>query len=215
MTGVILLQAGLFQLHSDGFQHSGQQIDLWIKISYSIFVLILIPVYWKHWGPGNFLWFSDIALIVNVAALWLESSLLASMMAIGVLLPEIYWNLELLMRLITGKKFTNLTGYMFDEKRPLFLRLFSLFHVLLPPVLILLLTKLGYNEDAIFWQTGIAGLVLWICYRYTPSSKNINWAYGFGKLRKHRDSLVVPFFMMCFYFLLIYLPTHFFLRWMF
>lgn len=61
---------------------SGEEIDLWVKISYTAFVLVLIPIYWKHWGPANFLWFSDIALILGVPALWLESSLLASMMAV-------------------------------------------------------------------------------------------------------------------------------------
>lgn len=210
MKGALVLQAGLFHFPFAGFESSGQQIDLWIKIVYSLFVCILIPIYWKHWGPANFLWFSDIALIVNVPALWLENSLLASMMAVGVLLPEIYWNFELLMRILTGKKFTDLTGYMFDEKRPLFLRLLSLFHVILPPVLILMLIELGYNEKAIFWQTGFAGLILWLCYRYTPSSENINWAFGFGRLRKQQSSLV-PFVMLCFYLLAIYLPTHFFL----
>jgi hypothetical protein len=35
------------------------------------------------------LWFSDVALLVTVPALWIESRLLASMMALAVILPEL------------------------------------------------------------------------------------------------------------------------------
>ncbi len=47
---------------------------------------MLVPVYWLHHGPANFLWACDIALLVTVAALWRASRLLASMMAVAVLL---------------------------------------------------------------------------------------------------------------------------------
>ena len=56
-------------------------IPLWLKITYTLFVSSVVPVYWRRYGPANFLWFSDIALLVTVPALWLESPLLASMMA--------------------------------------------------------------------------------------------------------------------------------------
>ena len=55
-------------------------IPLPLKIGYTLFLCVLVPVYWVKWGPKNFLWFSDIALLTTGVALWLESSLLASMM---------------------------------------------------------------------------------------------------------------------------------------
>ncbi len=61
-------------------------IPLWIKISYTAFAVITVAVYAVKYPPGNFLWFSDIALILTVPALWFESRLLASMMALAVLL---------------------------------------------------------------------------------------------------------------------------------
>ena len=51
-------------------------------------------MYWIWLGPANFLWASDIALFVTLAALWLESRLLASMMTLAVLLPELLWNVD-------------------------------------------------------------------------------------------------------------------------
>lgn len=190
-----------------------QQINIWIKVGFTLFVLVLIPVYWKHWGPANFLWFSDVALFLSVGALWMESSLLASMLAVGVLLPELYWNLELLFRLLTGKKLAGLTDYMWNKKYPLYLRLLSLFHVALTAVLILMVYKLGYNSSAIYFQTVLAWVVLILCYKLTPPSANINWVFGLGNSPQHKiPSLYFLLIMMVAYPLLVFLPTHFILE---
>lgn len=191
-------------------------IDSWIKIAFTVFVLVLVPVYWRHWGPTNFLWFSDVALILCVPALWMESSLLASMMAVGVLLPEIYWNIELLIRLLTGRSLAGLTDYMFDRGRPLYLRLLSLFHVALPAVLILMLTRLGYDSRALYFQIFFALVILILTYNVTVPEKNINWVYGFGKSPQHKlDSRLFLCIVIVSYCIFIFLPTHFLLNWIF
>jgi hypothetical protein len=136
-------------------------IPLWIKIVYTVFVAILIPIYWKHWGPANFLWFSDIALFVMLAAVWLESSLLASMMGVAVLAPELAWNIGFFTRLLTGKRIFSLSDYMFDQSKPLYLRLLSLFHVILPALIIWMLFRLGFHEHSIYYQL----LLGWAIYR--------------------------------------------------
>jgi len=63
-------------------------IPLGLKIVYTIFVCALVPIYWREYGPANFLWFSDIALLALVPALWLENALLVSMLAISVVFFE-------------------------------------------------------------------------------------------------------------------------------
>jgi len=50
---------------------SGREIFMLVKIIYTLFVCILVPVYWRYYGPANFLWFSDLALLLTWAALWL------------------------------------------------------------------------------------------------------------------------------------------------
>nr|MDQ3394944.1 membrane-associated protein [Bacteroidota bacterium] len=107
-----------------------------IKIPYLIFVCLLVSVYWKNYGPGNFLWFSDIALFAVGIALWTRSRILISMMAVGVLALEIVWNVDYLFQLITGKPLVNLTNYMFKNELGLFLRGLSLFHVFLPVIVV-------------------------------------------------------------------------------
>ncbi|EMR04763.1 hypothetical protein [Cesiribacter andamanensis] len=197
-------------------QLADQHISLWIKLAYTLFVLILIPIYWKYWGPANFLWFSDVALFVSVAALWLESSYLASMMAIGVLLPELYWNLELVVRLLTGYKLAGLTDYMWNPRHPLLLRLLSLFHVVLPVLLILMLLKWGYTPEALYAQTLLAWGILFLCYKLTQPSANINWVFGPGNTPQyHIPSKYYLMLMMAAYPLLIFIPTHYLLNWFF
>lgn len=188
-------------------------IALWIKLSYTAFVLTLIPIYWKHWGPANFLWFSDIALFISVIALWLESQLLASMMAVGVLLPELYWNLELLVRLLTGYKMAGLTDYMWNRKYPLYLRLLSLFHVILPLILLLMVSRYGYDPSALYFQTALAIVVLFMAYKLTPPSANINWVFGPGNSPQTKiPSRYYVVIVMALYPLLLFLPTHFLLK---
>ncbi|HLE62157.1 MAG TPA: hypothetical protein VI750_03405, partial [Pyrinomonadaceae bacterium] len=78
-------------------------LPLWLKITYSLFACLLVAVYWVKYGAANFLWFSDIAVLLAVPALWLESNLLASMMAVSVTLLEAAWNIDFFGRLITGR----------------------------------------------------------------------------------------------------------------
>jgi hypothetical protein len=47
-------------------------IPLWLKIAYTAFVVVVIPIYWASWTPANFLWFCDVALLLTLPALWLE-----------------------------------------------------------------------------------------------------------------------------------------------
>ena len=184
-------------------------IPLWLKISYTLFVCVLVPVYWRHYGPANFLWFSDIALLVSVPALWLESSLLASMMALAVLLPELGWNVDFFFRWVTGKPLIGISAYMFDRAIPRYLRALSLFHVGLPVLLLWMVHRLGYDRRALIAQTAVTMIVLPLSYWLGDRRENINWVYGFGEKPQATVSpLWFLIFLMVGFPLAIYLPTH-------
>src|SRR5689334_20537188 len=121
-------------------------------------VATIVPVYFVHYGVVNFLWFSDIALIVTGIALWDENRLLASMMAVAVLLPEALWNLSFFARLL-GVRVSGLADYMFDGAIPLWIRGLSLFHIPMPLVLLWMLRTLGYDPRALPAQTALAWVV--------------------------------------------------------
>lgn len=191
-------------------------IPLWIKIGYALFLCILIPIYFKKYGPANFFWFSDVALFGTGIALWLESSLIASMMAVGVFLPELAWNIEFFFRLLTGKKIGGLSDYMFDKNKPLYLRGLSLFHVILPMVMLYLLAVLSYDERGVIYQVFLSWAVLLLTYALTDPKENINWVFGpGGKPQEKISSLLYLFLLMLLFPLLIFLPTHFLLSWWF
>lgn len=152
------------------------RIPLWIKLLYSSFLCVLVPVYWWHYGPANFLWGCDIALFFVLAALWLERPLPSSMMAIGILPFEILWVVDFL----AGSQLIGMASYMFETERPLYLRGLSLFHIVVPGILIFLLRRLGYDPRALPAQTLLIWIVLPLTYLVTDPADNINMAFGFG-----------------------------------
>lgn len=153
-------------------------IPLWVKIAYTAGALAILVIYWFRLGWQNYLWFSDIALIVTIPAMWLESGFLASMMAVGVLLPETVWNVSFFGRLLTGRRFSGLTDYMFDPDFPRRIKALSLFHVPLPIVLFWLVMELGYQPWALAAQTLLAWVVLPVSWLLTDPDRNINWVHA-------------------------------------
>src|SRR4029453_8965402 len=154
-------------------------IPLDLKVGYTLFVCALVPIYWRQYGPANFLWFSDIALLALVPALWLENALIASMMAVAVVFFEAIWNVDFFARLLTGKSSVGLSAYMFDPKIPWLTRTLSCFHIVLPLLLLWIVHRLGYDRRAFFWPTGVALVVLPLSYLVGNAEENVNWFYGF------------------------------------
>jgi hypothetical protein len=186
-----------------------------LKVPYTMFVCALVPVYWVERGPANFLWLSDIALLAAVPALWLENRFLASMLAVGVLLPELAWNLDFFLRWIAGFDVTglNATAYMFAPGYTPLFKVFSLFHVILPALLLWMIHRLGYDTRAVYAQTLLIWVLLPVCYLATDPERNLNWVFGIGNPPETWVSgplyLVL---LMCAYPLLVILPTHFLLK---
>ena len=188
-------------------------IPLWLKIAYTLFICVIVPIYWKQYGPGNFLWFSDIALLVTAVTLWIESSLLASMMAVSVVVLESIWIIDFVIELIVGTSVIGLSAYMFDSKIPLPIRALSLFHVVLPLLLVWLLYRLGYDRRALLAQTLLAWIVLPLSYFLTKPSDNVNWVYGLGGgPQKWMPAALYLVMLMIAFPLVLYLPTHLLLK---
>jgi len=185
------------------------EIPLWIKVAYTLMVAVIVPVYLAYYGPANFLWFSDVALVVTGVALWLESPLLVSMMTVGVLLPELLWNVTLFTRLVTGIRVSGLADYMFDTRIPKWIRALSLFHVVLPVLMLWMLHRLGYDPRALPAQTALAWVILPLTYAVTKPEDNINWVYGPGARPQRQISppLYLAFVLILFP-LIVYVPTH-------
>jgi hypothetical protein len=197
----------------------GGRISWWLKVPYTLFLALLLPCYWVQYGPLNFLWFCDLALLVTLAALWLESPLLASMQAVAITLPQLLWVLDFFVRLLTGAHVVDLTEYMFNPQIPLFMRGLSLFHGWLPFLLLWLVWRLGYDRRALAAQTLFAWVTLLLCYLLVPEidndhAGNVNKIFGPSDdaPQTWMPPLAWVALLMLAYPLLIYVPTHFLFR---
>lgn len=165
------------------------RLPLWAKLAYTAFVAVLVPHYMQAYGPTNFLYFCDMALLLTVVALWLESPLIASACAVGILLPQAVWMLDFLGSWM-GLPFTGMTAYMFQDSLPLFTRFLSFFHFWLPLVLIWLVWRLGYDRRGLWLWWPLAWAAMWLSYLYIPMPPapasnpglpvNVNYVFGFN-----------------------------------
>jgi hypothetical protein len=200
----------------DGSGRAHQQeaeVPRWLQISFTAFVAVLIPIYWREYGPANFLWFSDIALFAIVIGLWTRHPLPASMTAVGVLLLESVWIVDFAVLMVTGHSPVGLAEYMRDEDIPAAVRAVSLFHLVLPPLLLWMLYRLGYDRRAWLAQTALALVVLPVSYLVSPREKNINWVFGPGDVQEWLSPLAWLFLLMTALPVVVYWPTHRLLLW--
>ncbi|MHB1949040.1 MAG: hypothetical protein ACYCQI_13110 [Gammaproteobacteria bacterium] len=148
-----------------------------LRILITLFLAILIPLYYVNYGISNFLWLSDIGLFLTFLGIWIQSPLMISMAVIGVLPFEIFWIIDFFLQLILHKPIFGVTDYMFDAKYSKFLRSLSFFHIVLPILWFWLLIKWGYDDRAFKYQTILTWVVIILTYFFTPPHENINWIF--------------------------------------
>jgi hypothetical protein len=199
---------------------AGSAIAITVKIPYTLFVALVVPYYWVNYGPANFCYFCDIALLATLAALWFESGLLASMQGISILLPQAVWMVDFFSTAILHKSPVGMTAYMFDSSIPLFVRGLSTFHMWLPILLVWLIWRLGYDRKALGLQVLCGWVVLLICYFLLPAppapisnpsaAVNINYVYGPSDAGPQQwvHPLLWLGMLMALFPVAFYLPTH-------
>lgn len=199
------------------------RIPLIAKILYTAFVAVLVPYYWYAYGPTNFLYFCDTALLLTVVAMWLESPLLASASAVGILIPQAVWVVDFFGSII-GKAPVGMTAYMFSPKLSLFTRGLSFFHFWLPFVLVWLVWKLGYDRRALKVWTVLAWGLMLIAYFLLPAPPaplsnpnipvNVNYVFGLTDDGPQAWMPQLAWFGLMLTILptLVYWPTHLFLK---
>ena len=159
-----------------------RKISCYIKWVFTVFMALFIPGYWIGYGPLNFLWFSDIILILAFFAMLFESRFLASMAAVGGFISLSLWNIDFFFTLFAylfDIKLASLTAYMFNRELPIWLRTLSLFHVALPFFLLWLIYRLGYHKWAWVFQILFFWIVIPITWFVTDPSKNINGVFSY------------------------------------
>ena len=188
-----------------------------VKLGYSAFMAVLVPVYLRNYGPSNFLYFCDLALLLMLAGLWTDSPLLLSTATTGILIPQAFWLLDFIANLC-GWRVSGMTDYMFDPKRSRLLRGLSLFHGWQPLLLLGLLLHTGYDPRALPLWTALSTVLVLICYFLMPPPSpdhgikpvNINYVYGLADDKPQQWMPAWAWLLVALfgYPLLLYLPAH-------
>src|SRR3954447_8719932 len=105
-------------MSSDALQPTAKRIPLAVKLLFTAFMAVLVPCYWAVYGPTNFLYFCDVALFFTLAAVWTEKPLLASMPAVGILVPQLLWVIDFPFGFV-GEHPIGMAEYMFDANKSL------------------------------------------------------------------------------------------------
>jgi hypothetical protein len=193
--------------------HGSGRIPLWLKISWTIWLIVWALMYWRQYGAQNFLFFCDIGNVLIGIGLWLESPLIFSWTACGVLAFQTIYTIDLVGALFAAHHSFGGLNYMFDPQVPLAVRLLSLFHVVTPPLLVWAIWRVGYDPRGWKVQTLMTWVVIPINYLWRPQD-DVNWARGLFFHEQH----VVPGWAYLLLYLtvvpvFVYFPTHLALRW--
>jgi hypothetical protein len=191
---------------------TNSKIPLWLKIAWTIWLLVWAPVYWRQYGAQNFLYFCDMGNFLIAVGLWCESRLVLSWQAVGLLVFQTLYAIDLIVAASLGHHLIGGTEYMFDHNVSFFVRLLGLYHLVVPPLLLWCVRHLGYNGRAWKLETLTAWIVVPINFLWRPQY-NVNWARGLG-----HEQHTVPhwLYLLAYLFVVpvvIYWPTHLGLKW--
>ena len=173
------------------------------------------PAYLIGYGPQNFFWLSSVILMITFLATVFESSFLASMAAVGGLLFESLWTLDFLFTvtaLMIGSNVTGFTDYMFAPNLSIWLRVIAIFHLALPPLLIWLVLRLGYDSRAWIVQILLSWILILVTWFFTNPALNINFVFSNVKF-EHLNIGATPVLIILFVTAIVVCGgTHLFLK---
>ncbi len=163
------------------------RLPLGLKIFMVSFSLILAVYSAATQGPWTLFYICDVALFLATIGICSERSLPISMAAVGVLVVQGLWIVDLLFTAM-GLSPLRMTGYMLNENVSIIKRVISLFHAWLPLVLLFSIWRLGYDSRAMKYWTAVAMAVLLISYFFLPRppapaddpmmAVNVNYVFG-------------------------------------
>ncbi|MCC5832281.1 MAG: hypothetical protein JJU12_04480 [Chlamydiales bacterium] len=174
------------------------KIPLFFKWVYGVFMAVYIPIFWAGYGPQHFLWLSSTIVLLAFPAALFEWRFLAGMVAIGGLVPESFWTLDFVITTIahiSGGYFAGFTAYMYNPQLSLWLRVLALYHLALPPMLIWMILRLGYDHRTWIVQVVFTWIILLSTWFLTDPSRNINLVFSY---EKYLEIGALPFLVMLF-----------------
>jgi len=177
----------------------------WISLAW---FLVWFTAYWRTWGVANFVHLCDVAVILTCIGMWTNSALLISSQAVGVLIVDAAWALDAFWMVFLRRPLFGGDEFLLDARYPLWVRMLTVFHLVMPALLLWGLFCLGYDGRGWPLQCAIA-LPVFILARFTPPDKNIDFAFTDPFL--HRQWGPPPIHVLIswlFMVISVYWPTH-------
>ena len=194
-----------------GAGDSRRLIPLWLKLVWTAFVVVWAPLYLKQYGAQNFLYYCDLGNLLILLGLWLENSLIVSWQAVGLLVFQTLYAVDLLGALLVKHHAFGGTEYMFDPAIPLLVRMLGLYHLIVPPLLLWAVRRLGYDRRAWKCQVVLMAFVVPVNFFWRPTY-NVNFARGIG----HEQHLMPGWLYLIGYLIVVpvvvYWPSHIVLK---
>ncbi len=189
-------------------------IPLAARLGFSAWMLFWVTVILSNQGPQNFFWLCNMAQFIVLYAVWTGHRLLLASQAGVVCLVGLGWTLDFLIALVLGGQSpTGFTAYMFSDELSLLARATSLYHVGLPPFLLWLVWRVGYDRRGPWLQSliGIVGVVgAWL---FTEPYRNVNWVWEpFGVEQVWMPDALWVLVLIVAYPLVLYFPGHWLVR---
>jgi hypothetical protein len=177
----------------------------WVAL---LWLAVWFPAYWRVWGWQNFLQLCDLAVFLTCLGLWRGSALLLSSQAVGAIVVNAVWTLDVAWRAAVGRHLIGGTEYMWDTRFPLWVRLLSLYHVVLPVLLVWAVRRVGYDARGWKLQAAIAAGAL-VVTRLAGPAVNYNAVYRDPILGQTWGPVPVHLaFMLLCLVAAVYWPTH-------
>jgi hypothetical protein len=145
----------------------------WLALAW---LVVYLPSYTFAYGLANFLFLCNLTVFLVAVGIWSCNRLLLSSQAVAMLVVGAGWTVDFVSRVLTGSHLIGGTEYMWEPQWPLFTRLLSLYHVILPTLLIVVLRRIGYDRRGYLLQSAIAIVAVAIGRFFGPGA-NINHSY--------------------------------------
>lgn len=187
---------------------SGKKLPAAVRWGALIWLAVWVPAYWHAWGPVNFLHLCDLAVLLTCIGLWTSNSLLLASQAVSSIVVDLIWTADAASAVFSKHQLIGGTEYLLDAHIALWIRLLSLFHIVLPVVLLWALTRVGYHRRAWALQTAIV-IGTFVASRFTNPAANVNYAFRDPFWHKQLGPAPVHI-LLCILAMaiVVYLPTH-------
>lgn len=185
-----------------------------MQVAVIAWLAIYVPVYASAYGGWHFLQLCDLSVLLACLGVLTRSRLLLSAQALGAPAIALLWLADLGWSAATGHYLHGGTAYLWNEAVPAAARVLSIFHLVLPLLLLFCLWRNGYDRRALLLQAAISAVVIAVSRLWLPPVDNLNyvnaWPGGGVLLRGVPGAhAVASWLVLC---LAIYLPTHLLLQ---